>query len=234
MTGEHVFSDWMNEILSGPWVRSFHSSEGPNSEHNHTDLDWTRKAVCERCNGGWMSDIENDHARPVMGPLMAGEINITVTQADARSIALFAFKTAVILDTLPKHRAPFFSRRVRNSFRTRLAIPSNVNIWMCAYATGTNRADVLLTYYKGNSPLMGRLELFVCTYGVGCFAFQVLAVKSLWDGRIFPAPHFDKLSVPFWPQLRPGFEWPPRNGALFSLEEFTQYHRRWQACISSP
>src|SRR5665213_436587 len=193
MTGEHVFSDWMNEILSGPWIRAFNSSEGSSGEHDHADLDWRRKVVCESCNGGWMSDIEHDHARPVMGPLIAGEVNVPITQSDARSIALFAFKTAVIVDTLRKNATSFFSRRIRDGFRTNLIIPSSVNIWMCAYATGSNRADLFSTYYKGDSPIMGPLEFYVCTYGVGCFAFQVLTVKSLWNGRVFPAPHFDRL-----------------------------------------
>jgi len=233
MTGEHIFSDWMNDILAGPWIRAFNSSEGPSAQHDHAELDWTRKVVCETCNTGWMSDIEYKHAQPIMGPLIAGEIDIPINQSNARSIALFAFKTAVIVDTLRKNATPFFSRRIRNTFRTNLSIPLDVNIWICAYATGTNRADMFSTYYKGKSPFMGPLECHVCTYGVGCLAFQVVTIKSLWNGRVFPANDFDKLSVPLWPNIPLGFVWPPRSGALFSVEQFIRFHRRWENCVSA-
>jgi len=229
LSREHVHSDWMNAIIPGTWNRVVFSSDGLHAEHDSLELNWTVNVVCETCNNGWMSDLENNHAKPILSPLIAGEMDIPITQLDAHSIAIFAFKTAIIVDLIRKGKVvvPFFSRRIRAAFRRTLDIPTSVNMWMCAYATKEKRADVLSAYYKTEMPRIGPFELYVCTYAAGSFAFQVVAIKSLGLARLIPDGKFDRLSVPFWPQIVPDFVWPPQT-ALRSIEEFTQYHRRWE------
>lgn len=234
LSGEHVYSDWMNEVLPGGWESRFTKSADSSSASRYSaELDWKVKVVCEACNNGWMSDIEAKHAKPVMAPLIAGNIGISITQANAQSIAIFAFKTAVIMDLVrkDKDREPFFSRRLRTAFRKHLDIPSIVRMWMCAYAPGARRADAFAGYYSGEMPFVGPVQLCVCTYGVGGFAFQVVAVKHLGSGGLIPAGEFDKLSIPFWPEIPPRFVWPLPFG-LRSVQEFIQYHRRWEFSIS--
>ena len=34
---------------------------------------WKARVVCGDCNNGWMSDLENDHAKPVLTPLITGD-----------------------------------------------------------------------------------------------------------------------------------------------------------------
>jgi hypothetical protein len=237
LTGEHVNSDWMNKILRGPWTRFFNSSEGASAEHPSAKLNWKAKVVCEKCNGGWMSDIESKHASPVMGPLIEGEeIDIPITQTDAQSIAIFAFKTALVVDALREDEDRFFSQSVRTDFMNSLSIPSSVNMWFCAYLTRERRADTLAVYYKGHSRFKGFFDLYVCTFGVGCFAFQVLAVNGFAIGPLFPDRRFDYLSVPLWPNIPAGFVWPPRRNlqivAVDTYERFVQYHKRWEASYS--
>jgi hypothetical protein len=237
LSGEHVHSDWMNKILPGPWTRIFNSSEGSNAKHPSVELDWKAKVVCKKCNNGWMSKIESEHASPIMGPLIKGEeIDIPITQKDARSIAIFAFKTALVVDALRKEEDRFFSQSVRTDFMNGLIIPSNINIWFCAYLTRESRADTLAGYYKGHSSFKGFFELYVCTFGAGCFIFQVLSVNGFAIGPLFPDGQFDYLSVPLWPNIPAGFVWPPRRNlqiaAIDTYERFVQYHRRWEASYS--
>lgn len=230
MSGEHIHSDWMNTVMPGPWKREINSSEGIHTAHDSPQLNWKVKVVCEPCNNGWMSNLENKHAKPVLTPLIAGEVHIPISQSSAHSIALFAFKTAIIADLLRKQegREPFFSRRIRAAFRKTLDIPASVNMWMCAYATNERRADVLLAYYKTEMPLIGPFELYVCTYAAGGFAFQVVSIKSFGLARLAPNRSFDRMSIAFWPKIRPNFVWPPQ-AAIRSIEEFIQYHRRWES-----
>jgi len=231
LSGEHIHSDWMNKILPGKWVREFKSSLGHSFTQTSNSLNWKARVVCDECNSGWMSDIEADHAKPVMAPLILGNMNIPIDLPEARSIALFAFKTAVVLDMLRNEpgRLPFYSQRIRTAFMDKLTIPSNVNMWLCPYVTTENRADVFSGYNHGELSLMGPVQMHVCTFGAGSFAFQVLTVKTFSRDRIVPDGTFDSLSVPFWPQIRRGFVWPPNSG-LRSVEEFTAYHRRWEIC----
>jgi hypothetical protein len=234
LSGEHIFSDWMNDALppargDGKWTGIFTRSGDASNHWKSAHLNWKTKVVCEKCNNGWMHEIEDNHAIPVMSPLIAGKVGIPINQSAARSIAIFAFKTAVIIDLL-RHdgKEPFFSRRLRADFRKHLAIPSMVNMWLCAYAPRkVRRADVFAAYYSAEIPLMDKVQLYVCTYGIGKLAFQILAVKTFSSRFIFKVSGFEELSVPFWPEIEPGFVWPQPFG-LRSVEEFTQYHRRWE------
>jgi len=232
LTGEHIHSNWMNKILPGPWIRTFNSSEGAHVEHPSAKLNWKALVVCEDCNSGWMSDIENDHASPIMGPLIKGDkIDIPITQTDARSIAIFAFKTALVVDALRKDEDRFFSQLVRTDFMNSLDIPGNVNMWFCAYLTRESRADVFSGYLKGEIPFKGLLQFHVCTLSAGSFAFQTLAVRGFDTGPIFPDKQFDNVSVPLWPKIHPEFIWPPRRGGkivgLDTVQRFIAYHNRW-------
>jgi hypothetical protein len=229
LTGEHIHSDWMNKILPGKWQRLITNSDGLHVEHDSPELNWKVKVVCESCNSGWMSEIEAKHAQPVMSPLILGQTGIPISQADARSIALFAFKTAVIIDGIRTQKGvdAFYSPQVRATFRNHLGIPPNVNMWMCAYVSRHQRADVSSAYYKGSAPFVGPFQFHVCTYSAGSFAFQLVSLKGFGTGRIVPEVKFDHLSVPFSPSIPRIFVWPPRF-ALRSIEEFNEYHRRWE------
>ena len=61
-------------------------------------LDWKANVVCATCNNTWMSRIEDTRAKPAMEALITGSIDITIDQSRANDIAIFAFKTSVILD----------------------------------------------------------------------------------------------------------------------------------------
>ena len=62
-------------------------------------LDLTANVVCKPCNEGWMSDIESKYAQPAMEALIiGGKTDFTISKARAKAIALFAFKTAVVID----------------------------------------------------------------------------------------------------------------------------------------
>jgi hypothetical protein len=230
MSGEHIYSDWMNRLLPGRWNHTRTFASGLVSNHQTVELNWTANVVCEECNKGWMSKIEDEHAKPILSPLIIGKINIPLSQSAAHSIALFSFKTAAVLDLIPKkekRKEPFFSRRLRRSFRETLTIPPFVWMWMCPYIPGSYRADVFVNYYDGVLPSAGAIQLYVCTYAIGNFAFQVLAVKSFREQGFRPDPRFDNLAVTFYPRIEPGFVW-PRPFALHSVEEFEKFHRRWE------
>ena len=136
---EHVVSVWMNELFVGPVKAKITDSTGLLQEWTSPGLDWTARVVCEPCNNTWMSDIESTHAMPVMTPLIKGDSALPIGSSEAHSLALFAFKTAVVLDHANRRdKTPFFSSRIRYSFRRDLVIPGTVQMWLCGYeGTGT-------------------------------------------------------------------------------------------------
>src|SRR6185437_5187619 len=134
-SAEHITSCWISDLFPGKIsARRFDQTTGTHSELNTSTLDFKAKVVCENCNQTWMSDIEGQHAKPVLTPLITGETGIHVGLSEARSMALFSFTTAVILDhSARRGQVPFFDRIARHNFREKLAIPGNVQMWLCAF-----------------------------------------------------------------------------------------------------
>lgn len=163
LTGEHLWSDWMNVFFPGK--ERFVSRDAVGrviSDRVSGSLDWKARVVCEECNGGWMSDIESNHAKPAMSDLIKGTPGILLSFSRTNSIALFAFKTAVVFDYMQRNRMPFFARSVRNQFRESLTVPPTVRMWMAGFVPN-GRGRVLTLYHAGELPSANRFELYVCT-----------------------------------------------------------------------
>lgn len=192
-------------------------------------LDMKAKVVCKRCNESWMSDLESIHAKPALERLIIGSdaTQITISQSRAKSIALFAFKTAVIVDHMSRGRPPFFCRSVRYRFATTNAIPDNVRMWMAGYLpirTGTFTGN----YGDAVVPHRGRLKLYICTYAAGHFIFQLVAARYYRTTMTAFAPedNFEYLAMPFWPTMPIKIRWPPPD-VLRTSGDLARFANRW-------
>lgn len=135
------------------------------------ELDWKARVVCESCNNTWMSVIEG-RAKSAMRNFILGKAG-PISQSCADSIALFAFKTAIIFDHFRRDREPFFSRSVRHAFRESFAIPASVRMFMAGFLPG-GKGHVHTFYHEGALSATDHFTLYVCTYAVGHFVFQVV------------------------------------------------------------
>jgi hypothetical protein len=215
----------MNDLLPGKKRFTMRDKLGKFSLNWRTgSLDWTAKVVCEPCNGGWMSRIENEHAKPAMTDLILGSGDVNISQRIARSIALFAFKTAVVFDFLQRDRPPFFRRSLRHRFRESLEIPPGVRMWMAAYLPQATGA-VNTGYWKSEGGFAGPFELYTCTYAVGHFIFQVCAERWPIRTALVPWRGFEQVSIPFWPTVPDNAVWPP--SAALGSEHFEKFAMRW-------
>ncbi|MGO9492714.1 MAG: hypothetical protein ACLPZY_10550 [Terracidiphilus sp.] len=198
LSGEHVHSDWMNTIIRGPWKREMNSSLGLNVKHDSPELNWKIKVVCEKCNNGWMSRLEDKIAKPVLTPLIGGEVNIPIPQSSADSIAAFAFKTAIIIDLLRDGDGfePFFSRRIRANFKKTHAIPNNVNMWMCAYLSPDQRADARIPWALWSAPALPiSMFIFYCRHEFSDVSVSCIVGRLL---RFRDASVLMQLVIEFW------------------------------------
>ena len=135
ISGEHIWSEWMRELF--PAKRFLFTQRNEKGEivsvWNPPDIDLTANVVCKPCNEGWMSNLESRHAKPSMRDLILGDKGITVSESRARSMAIFAFKTAVVVDHMYRRPLPFFSRSIRYRFAKSLTIPENVMMWFAGF-----------------------------------------------------------------------------------------------------
>ena len=216
----------MNKLLPGK-KRFYNFSEGARqpSKWSGSELDWKAKVVCEPCNNGWMSDIERVHAEPALIDLITGQA-AQIPRSRARSIAVFAFKTAVIVDHMTRNRPThFFPRSVRYRFRDSLEIPHNVRMWLAGWGPG--RGGRCHSVYSDGDIAGYRVESYICTYGAANLLFQVVADVKPPHESLSPVPGFERLTENFWPRIRDGVAWPLTH-QLATRDEFDAFAYRWR------
>ena len=159
-----------------------------------------------------------------MSDLIAGKMDISIARSQADSIALFAFKTAVILDHMALDREPFFDRPARHNFRLS---PDSVMMFMFGLAY-RGRGDARSGYFDGTISSTQHLKTFVSTFAVGHFGFEVVGYKTRGITSIEPRTRdFNSLAIPFWPFIQRGFVW-PRASVLKTIREFDSFSLRWR------
>src|SRR4051812_3925000 len=97
LTGEHVWSDWINRILRAKGCEiTYRTGRGDYRKQKRKTLDRKIPVVCADCNNKWMSRLENEHAKPALSDLILQDKPIFLSPESLRSIALFAFKSMVV------------------------------------------------------------------------------------------------------------------------------------------
>ena len=224
-SGEHLWSAWIGDLVPGAKRFSIKDEKGEViSEWVSERLDWKAKVVCEKCNNTWMNDIENNHAKPAMTELIVGKVDVPIPQSRARSIALLAFKTAVVFDLLRRDREPFFERSARHEFRMSLTIPPNVGMWMTGFLPSA-KGEVQTCYHEGGISEIERIEMYVCTFNVGRLCIQVVGYKQQGFASVNTKDSF--VATPFWPSIADGFVWPDVN-VLRAVADFDSFSTRWR------
>lgn len=100
-SAEHVFSKWLLEHLQAirtPITHFRYSLEGISQPHMNQMLlnSFRLRRICEPCNNGWMSRLE-DHAKPIVIGLMSRTLSLDSLDVEQRRIlARWAGKTAVV------------------------------------------------------------------------------------------------------------------------------------------
>jgi hypothetical protein len=191
-------------------------------------IDWKANVVCASCNSTWMKDIEEIHAKPVLVPFIAGnEINIPVTQAMAYSIAIYAFKTAVVQDHAGRRPEPFFSARLRHAFKSNRSIPGNVDIWICGIKQKLPNIQVASAYYTGQLSPTYSWSMYAFTCWIGHFVMQVVAVKQIGQVRFRPLAGYEDIGIPIWPTIHPSSStWPGSYVLNGDAGQFLGFARR--------
>jgi len=180
-------------------------------------LDTKLPVVCQQCNNGWMSDLENRDAKPAIKDLIVSDKLVKLSPERLQSIARFAFKTAVVADHYSlsgRTSSSFFSTAARYAFRESLQIPAGVQMWISAH-TERGYGTLKGVYYPSSPEVRFAFELYVLTFGVGYFLVQVVASKWLDPANapsrflfLTSAKHWDKFSAPFWPSDGQAIQWP--------------------------
>lgn len=139
MSGEHLWPEWFDGIV--PRIATEYTSraivEGRNELRGTSKkLASDRvKRVCESCNNGWMSDIENDLGKRYLAPLIQGN-TMPLTRDTQRAMAVWGtLRVLVFALMIPEHEVPFPFRRYPEFMERQ--VPPRDWIVRCGHYTGT-------------------------------------------------------------------------------------------------
>ena len=224
LSNEHVWPRWLARAAPGPqqslrvFRRRTEQAGGTQAQDEWPAPPYTIKvrAVCRRCNHGWMSELEQE-VRPLMEPMLHGQSRI-LDRDRQKLLALWAFKTATMLEFVyPQERAIQLSDAAW-VYEHREPPPRAI-VWIASYrGTARNsfyRHDVM---QPGTGALADQVErehdapipppvAYGANFGVRHVAFQVFGTTQdnhSFGHRRWVAAAFAKI----WPP-QAAITWPP-------------------------
>jgi hypothetical protein len=211
-SGEHLWSAWMGSLLR---ATSYQFRDGKRSKvFQKKSLNQKVTVVCRKCNSGWMSDLENKHAKPAMADIIHKGRDTFLTVREIVSISTFAFKHAVVADHADFDREPFFAAEARHSFRASLTIPPGVQMWIGRF--GSRKGIFRGLYHGVDSSPVGGFKFYAFTYVAGFLALQVVAKVGIGEhkehielGTIVQHRAWNSFAIPLWPSDGHAIHWPP-------------------------
>ena len=121
----------------------------------------------------------------------------------------------------------FFTKAERYAFRDSLFIPPAVNIWIAGFRP-LGKGNIISGVYTASTSPVNLHKLYVCTYAVGHFVFQLLAART--SLRFMPESGFESLAVPIWPDIPNVVIW-PRSSVLLNVSHFDAFNERWKRIL---
>jgi hypothetical protein len=199
-------------------------------EWNKKGLGHKEYTVCQKCNNTWMSDVENNHAKPCISNMIVSDSPVSLDFTCLVSISIFVFLKAIVGDHIQRDEKPFFSFAVRTKFRQSLSLPPNMQVWLgCLGALDPHNAIFRMKYGYTHPNVKSGMEIYTFTWGVGRLVIQLASLKyknpRLRNNRIVPIvpPHqfWDQFAIPIWPPIWPSsgtaVVWPPKHHLSNSL-----------------
>ena len=236
LTGEHVWSDWVGKLLGKRKIKfNWTKADGTVKEWHLVGLNARVKVVCDTCNHGWMSQLE-ETAKPIVRDMILDPTDVTLGTSDLKIIAAWAFKSAIIADHLRLNPLPFFYDAAnRRNFAQRLTIPDGVQMWIsgvvkqCGILKG---GDI-----KTKAGISAGFRINACTYALGHLVLQITCPR--WTkssnrrhnapGKLTQAKEWDLVSTPIWPLPSNPVSWPPPN--WMTKDSLDTYADRWKMIL---
>lgn len=233
VTKEHVFPQWLNRYLPSGEAQILEQSRygagAYDVSRRNIGLDFCVRKVCAQCNNGWMSKLEAESI-DLLDPLINDLGLRLISLHDQRRIALWATKTAMVLDNTQSD--PVLPQNKLARMRSNRAIPRGARVWLGAFAerqpmvTGlTVRIDTVDIDNSG-TPLPTGLYTPI---KIGHMCLYVYF--PMMDFVIQNRPPYTMALARIWPRRASDLPWPPpaqpANGAAF--EEFADgFRRAWR------
>jgi hypothetical protein len=240
LTEEHLLADWISWAFhphrKPKQYRLWHKNlAGSERSRRAASINITFPVLCGVCNNEWFSQLENEHVKPLIEPMMLHGTRTVLTVEDQIALSAWIFSRMVIfnhgLDEPANH---MHSPNQRSKFRESLEPPDSVKIWLGRFVGRTPTEIRPITgALKAFDPRVRRdamryVRWYPLTLNVRQLAIQMIAVKRMNKKappleealRFFEqgSEVFRDYLVTIWPPSDVDVVWPPPsalNGVTF-------------------
>jgi hypothetical protein len=176
---------------------------GGESEIRFGSLKIGIKCVCKPCNNGWMSVIQNNHAKPILTRLLE-ERSVTLGLQECRSLALWGVMTSMVLDALNDPERRRFTDSERCLFWKKRLFPANTQIWIGKWRDPTGPSFVGHLLARDETPH----KAVVNTIGFGTLVFRLVKISTSVSPLTRPGP-WDRSLLQIYPLHGNPIAYPP-------------------------
>jgi hypothetical protein len=170
-----------------------------------------------------MAHLVENAVRPTMG----GLINDLAMELDAeqqRLLALWAVKTAMVIEGVKQAKNGFYTPEERNAFRQTLIPPTQTAVWVGRCIQSNNLHGEARKLHVSNPTATNPLEDgCATTFVIGRLVMQVLSIKLKPDTKL----------VQVWPVEKQRVGWPPPESFTELNYELWDLRRRFAVGIST-
>lgn len=238
-TREHVYPRWIRDALPIAAARYRTSDAEGNRLWEQATFDIEARVVCKACNTGWMSDLEGE-VKPLLADAMMYGADLTMTEGQQRTIALWAIKTAFVLESYRKgstfDHIPEWQARWMPRTRTRgdaADPPPGISVVMFGRQLVLTSEDGIEHFAVSRSVGIALREPpndskgYVATFVVGYVGFQVFGVNLQVERtpNVRYAPWVLERTTPLWPASGRSATWPP--SLVMTTEEAIRFGEWW-------
>ena len=208
LTREHVWPDWLNDVLSDPlgWTITHSNPDRKREWERQTPrLDQTVRRVCGKCNHGWMSDLEGEAQELITHMLFGNPVKLDPDQQDV--LLRWSYKTTLTL-SLASETSAIPIDHMRHFYEHRKPWPSNdvrVGCYIGTRWTAFFRDQALFAEGPGLAPTLPNGYVTAMTLGhllvhtIGTHSVDRIDVTYSQPGA------FHRL----WPPKNHPIRWPP-------------------------
>ncbi len=229
MSREHLWPDYLSDYTStGDNSRTTvgmgftHDDNGiahilpiETRERPGSALQFTVREICEACNNGWMSALE-ERLKPLLLGLMRAE-RMVIDASEAALLATWATKTAMVNEYLSSPGAdptpqPTCTAEMRRFLMDRQLPPPNTKVWVARHFGRLHvdaRRGQLSIVEQPNPAWTGGYEVSATALTLEQMTLLVWAADS---PRAVAAALDPDVWRPIWPNIQ-GLRWPPPRSA---------------------
>ena len=216
---EHVFPRWLVPLFpdldDAEYLRRL-IRQDTDEERRHPSgpFDLVVTDICEVCNNGWMSRLEQD-VQPILTPMLL-DVPRTLSAPDQQTVATWATKTMLVMQGANIGGERFTPAEEYRWFCDHVAPLPNSHVWLCRYGGEGNWPLSVhqwgMTIRPADAPPpqpTDPVNGFGVVFAIGPLVFWLFG--HTLRGDLYTSAGSDDAHVLIWPALGNDVRWPPRQ-----------------------